>query len=67
MARFVNQLVVFGGSFSAGGDSGSLVVINGGQDNRNAVGLLFAGGANATILNPIGPVLSAFGVAIDGN
>ena len=66
VARFVNQLVVIGGSFSAGGDSGSLVVMNGGRDSRKAVGLLFAGGANATILNPIGEVLTRFGVTIDG-
>lgn len=38
---------------SKGGDSGSLVLD---ADNR-AVGLLFAGSAVTTLLNPIGPVL----------
>ncbi len=37
---------------SKGGDSGSLVVDDGGR----AVGLLFAGGATTTLINPIGAV-----------
>lgn len=63
-ARFVNQIVVVGtkGKFSRGGDSGSLIVT---QDGNNPVGLLFAGGGRWTIANPIGPVLNAFGVDID--
>jgi hypothetical protein len=40
---------------SRGGDSGSLVV----DDRNRAVGLLFAGGATTTLLNPIGDVLRA--------
>lgn len=40
---------------SQGGDSGSLIV----DESNRAVGLLFAGGATTTILNPIDPVLAA--------
>jgi hypothetical protein len=69
-ALFVNQIVISPGSFSAGGDSGSLVVIDGkGREkanDRKAVGLLFAGSALYTIANPIDEVLDAFGVSIDG-
>lgn len=64
VARFVGQLAVRGGGFSAGGDSGSLVVT---QSGDQPVGLLFAGSSNATIINPIGDVLSAFGVTVDGS
>ena len=61
-ARFVGQILVRGGSFSAGGDSGSLVV----DKQRNPVGLLFAGSDSATVINPIDEVLAAFGVTING-
>ncbi len=71
VARFVNQIVIQPGGFSAGGDSGSLVVVDGKgrdkNDNNRPVGLLFAGSAFFTIANPIDDVLSAFGVTIDGN
>lgn len=40
---------------SRGGDSGSLIV----DEGNRAVGLLFAGGASTTILNPIAAVLAA--------
>ncbi|MCH7971079.1 MAG: carboxypeptidase regulatory-like domain-containing protein, partial [Chloroflexi bacterium] len=63
-ARFVNQVIVSGGKFSDGGDSGSLIVTS---DGLNPVALLFAGSRTATIGNPIGPVLAAFGVSIDGS
>jgi hypothetical protein len=64
-ARFVNQIVTSSG-FSRSGDSGSLVVTN--NAGSNPVGLLFAGTNNGTtICNPIGNVLSAFGVTICGN
>lgn len=66
VARFVNQIVVSPGNFSAGGDSGSLIVVNGGTNDRRPVGLLFAGSSFYTIANPIGDVLSAFQVTIDG-
>ena len=67
VARFVNQIVIEPGSFSAGGDSGSLIVTeikrgNGGEP----VGLLFAGSSFVTIANPIDAVLDHYGVSIDG-
>jgi len=50
VARFVGQIVVTPGSFSAGGDSGSLIVVNGKgkfkNDTNKPVGLLFAGGGS---------------------
>jgi hypothetical protein len=63
--RFVNQILVAGrGPFSRAGDSGSLIVTTAG---RRPVGLLFAGTASGyTFANPIGEVLKAFNVAIDG-
>ncbi len=68
-ARFVNQLVITGkGTFSQGGDSGSLIVSEAlGKLDRQPVGLLFAGSANSTIANPIDPVLKRFGITIDGS
>jgi hypothetical protein len=65
-ARFVKQIVISPGSFSAGGDSGSLIVVERSSDARQPVGLLFAGSASVTIANPIGAVLERFGVSIDG-
>ena len=67
VARFVGQIVIGGGGFSAAGDSGSLIVVERGGNQGEAVGLLFAGGGGLTIANPIGAVLTRFGVAIDGN
>ncbi len=66
-ARFVNQIVLGGGSFSAGGDSGSLIVIQKGSNARKPIGLLFAGGGGTTIANPIDAVLSNFGVTVIGD
>jgi len=63
VARFVKQIIVTPGSFSAGGDSGSLVVT---ADGNNPVGLLFAGSTSMTVCNPIDAVLTRFGVTIDG-
>ncbi|MBT8395725.1 MAG: hypothetical protein KJN92_02110, partial [Gemmatimonadetes bacterium] len=55
------------GSFSTGGDSGSLVVTKGLlAADRRPVGLLFAGSSNNTIANPIDLVLDRFGVQVDG-
>jgi hypothetical protein len=64
VARFVNQIGVSDGTFSAGGDSGSLIVTTSGQ---NPVGLLFAGGSSRTYANEIGRVLANFSVTIDTN
>jgi len=63
LARFVNQVVVTGqvGAFSAGGDSGSLIMTSSGN---HPVALLFAGGSSTTIGNPIGSVLGFFGLSI---
>ena len=63
--RFVKQVTIQGsnGSFSAGGDSGSLIVS---QNGNNPVALLFAGSSSTTIGNRIDLVLGAFGVTIDG-
>jgi hypothetical protein len=65
-ARFNGQVVVTGssGAFSAGGDSGSLIVRN---SDKRPVALLFAGSSSTTIGNPIKDVLAAFGVTIVGN
>lgn len=66
-ARFVGQILIGGGSFSEGGDSGSLVVLNvKGANDRKPVALLFAGGNHFAIANPIDAVLTRFGVTIDG-
>jgi hypothetical protein len=62
-AHFEDQLAVVGagGSFSSGGDSGSLVVD---AMTRRAVGLLFAGGSRTTFVNPIDQVLSRLKIQI---
>jgi hypothetical protein len=71
VALFVDQIIITPGSFSAGGDSGSLIVVDGKgktkNDNNKPVGLLFAGSSTYTIANPIGPVLTRFGVTVDGD
>lgn len=59
-ARFVDQFTISPGSFSDGGDSGSLIV----TASENPVGLLFAGSDTRTIANRIAPVLQRFGVSI---
>lgn len=59
-ARFTNQIVIVGdnGDFSAGGDSGSVIV-----DGLNqATALLFAGSDTYTIANPITTVMSALNI-----
>lgn len=66
-ARFEDQIVISGAGFSAGGDSGSLVVSKGLLlGDRRPVGLLFAGTSSATVANPIDLVLERFGVRIEG-
>jgi hypothetical protein len=67
VALFVEQILISGGSFSAGGDSGSLIVVGKGKDVRKPVGLLFAGSSSITVANPIDLVLTRFGVTVDGD
>jgi len=55
---YTNQIVINSSSFSAGGDSGSLIVSNTSSSCRRPVGLLFAGSSSTTIANPITNVLS---------
>jgi PKD repeat protein len=64
LARFVGQIEITPPTFSAGGDSGSVVVT---ADGNYPVGLLFAGSDISTIANPIDEVLAAFNVTIDGS
>ena len=63
-ARFVDQLIIEPGTFSGGGDSGSLIVTD--DANKNPVGLLFAGSSTQTIANRIDLVLNNFSVHVDG-
>jgi hypothetical protein len=58
---YTNQVVISSSTFSAGGDSGSLIVTN--DTNHNPVALLYAGSSTTTIGNPIGEVLSRLGTA----
>ncbi len=62
-ARFDDQIEFT--NMSAGGDSGSLIVTDDG--NNNPVALLYAGSDETTIGNPIDFVLDYFGVTICGN
>ena len=63
-AYFEDQIIIGPGGFSAGGDSGSLIVTDDG--NRNPVALLFAGSTTETIANRIDLVLNHFGVSVVG-
>lgn len=54
---YVNQVDVAGGSFSAEGDSGALIVT---QDSADPVALLFAGSDTDTVGNPVSDVLNFF-------
>jgi len=59
---YTNQVVINSSSFSAGGDSGSLIVAN--NSSHNPVALLFAGSSSTTIGNPIGEVLTKLSTAL---
>jgi hypothetical protein len=63
-ATFVDQLIIGSGTFSGGGDSGSMIVTD--DLTKNPVALLFAGGSTSTIANRIDLVLNRFGVSVDG-
>ena len=56
---YTNQVLINSTTFSAGGDSGSLIVTN--SSCHQPVALLFAGSSSTTIANPIGEVLSKLG------
>jgi hypothetical protein len=55
-ATFTNQVVISGGTFSAGGDSGSLIVT---QATARPVGLLYGGSPTDTVAHPIQDVINA--------
>jgi hypothetical protein len=59
---YTNQVVINSNSFSAGGDSGSLIVTS--SSCHQPVALLFAGSSTTTIGNPIGEVLTKLGGAL---
>ena len=59
---YTNQVIINSSTFSAGGDSGSLIVTN--NTAHNPVALLFAGSSTTTIGNPIGEVLTKLGTAL---
>jgi hypothetical protein len=58
---YTNQVVVGGSGFSAGGDSGSLIVS---QTAAHPTALLYAGSSTTTIGNPIGEVLTRVGTSL---
>jgi len=60
-AVFANQLRIDTGGFSAGGDSGALILTKPTSGAPQPVGLLFAGSITQTFANPIQTVLSALG------
>lgn len=55
-ATYTGQVIINGGSFSAGGDSGSLIVT---QANARPVALLYGGSTTDTVANPIQDVVTA--------
>lgn len=59
---YTNQIVIGSSTFSAGGDSGSLIVTN--NSAHNPVGLLYAGSSTSTIANPINEVLARLSTAL---
>ncbi|HWN98310.1 MAG TPA: hypothetical protein VNS63_03465, partial [Blastocatellia bacterium] len=61
---YTNQVVINSSTFSAGGDSGSLIVSNTNANCRQAVALLYAGSSTSTIGNPIGEVLSKLSTSL---
>jgi PKD repeat protein len=64
-AWFEDQMAIISvnsDAFSLGGDSGSLIVT---EDGENPVGLLFAGSSTHTLANQIDLVLDRFGVTVD--
>ncbi len=64
VVSYTNQVVINSSTFSAGGDSGSLIVTN--NAAHQPVALLYAGSSTSTIGNPIGEVLTKVGAALGG-
>ena len=62
VVSYTNQVVINSSTFSAGGDSGSLIVTN--DSNHQPVALLFAGSSTTTIGNPVGDVLTGVSAAL---
>lgn len=60
--NYTNQVVIGPGNFSAGGDSGSLIVTN--NSSHQPVALLYAGSSTTTIGNPAGEVLTRLSAAL---
>ena len=60
---YTNQVLINGSTFSAGGDSGSLIVTS---DTAQPIALLYAGSSTTTIGNRISDVTSALGVSFVG-
>jgi len=58
IAIFMDQLMITPGNFSAGGDSGSVVL----DEENKIVALLFAGGDEGTVVSPIEFVFEDLGV-----
>jgi len=56
-AQYTNQVVVNGGTFSSGGDSGSLIVTS---DTARPVALLYGGNNTSTTGNPIQDIIATF-------
>jgi hypothetical protein len=62
-ATFTNQIYIQDPNFLQAGDSGSLLVT---ESGNHPVGLCFAGGDDGAFANPIGPIMSYFGVEFAG-
>lgn len=63
IVSYTNQVLINNSRFSAGGDSGSLIV---NSATAQPAALLFAGSSNTTIANPIQAVAQALGVTFVG-
>ena len=59
VVSYTNQVVINSSTFSAGGDSGSLIVSNNSASCHQPVALLFAGSSTTTIGNPVSDVVVA--------
>jgi hypothetical protein len=59
---YTGQVIINSSTFSAGGDSGSLIMTN--DSAHSPVALLYAGSSSTTIANPIGEVLDKLSQAL---